>query len=171
MTVTQTQLIKDFSYKGGKLYWLPRGNGKFDKQFAGKECGCVTSLGYRLLSYRGSNILAHVVVWVMHNGPIPNGYQIDHINNNGLDNDIKNLRICTSSQNAFNKRMRTNNKSGFKGVMWNKSNSNWRVRLAANKKSIEIGSFDSLEDAVSASNIARQKHHGDFFNHGMRSAA
>ena len=48
----------------------------------------------------------------------PKGMHIDHINGNGLDNRKENLRLCTPSQNAMNKRLRYDSSSGFKGVQY-----------------------------------------------------
>lgn len=35
----------------------------------------------------------HRMVWEFHNGPIPTGYDIHHINGDRADNDIENLRL------------------------------------------------------------------------------
>jgi hypothetical protein len=44
------------------------------------------------------------------------GQDVDHINHNGLDNRRENLRMCTRSENAQNKRLREDSRSGYKGV-------------------------------------------------------
>lgn len=44
--------------------------------------------------------------------------QIDHINTNGLDNRKYNLRIVTPSINVRNNRLRSDNKSGRKGIQY-----------------------------------------------------
>ena len=46
----------------------------------------------------------------------PKGMDIDHINGDTLDNRKENLRICTRSQNAQNKKLRRDSASGYKGV-------------------------------------------------------
>ncbi len=46
----------------------------------------------------------------------PNGVTTDHINHHKLDNRRKNLRICSNAENQQNRRIMSNNKSGFKGV-------------------------------------------------------
>ena len=45
----------------------------------------------------------HRVVWEEHHGKIPDGMQIDHINNNPIDNRIENLQLVTKKQNLQRK--------------------------------------------------------------------
>ncbi|WP_436868476.1 HNH endonuclease signature motif containing protein, partial [Enterobacter hormaechei] len=42
------------------------------------------------------------MIWEMHNGPIPQNMEIDHINRIKLDNRLENLRLATRRQNACN---------------------------------------------------------------------
>lgn len=65
------------------------------------------------------------------NNEIPEGYIIDHINRNTLDNTRKNLRIATRTQNSKNKRKMKNNTSGYIGVCEGKSHGimYWTARI------------------------------------------
>lgn len=76
-------------------------------------------------------IYLHREIWEIHNGLIPVGKEIDHINGNNLDNRIDNLRLCEHSQNLCNKRQQSNNNSSrFKGVSWNKNAQKWEVHAS-----------------------------------------
>ena len=46
----------------------------------------------------------------------PKGMDVDHVNGDTLDNRKENLRVCTRSQNAQNKKLREDSSSGMKGV-------------------------------------------------------
>ena len=82
-------------------------------------------------------------------GP-PRGIEIDHINQNKLDNRRENLRLSTRSKNMHNAKMSTLNTSGHKGVHWSKSNKKWQVRIRVEGKRINLGYFDKIEEAAIA---------------------
>lgn len=90
------------------------------------------------------------------------GDVVDHKNLNKLDNRISNLRFCTMSQNHANKAKMKNNKSGFKGIYWDKTRKLWRARINFNKKEIYLGRYKELKDAIQAYNIGASKFFGEF---------
>lgn len=49
-------------------------------------------------------IYMHRMIWEYHNGEIPDGYVIDHISQDSLDNRLSNLRAVTNSVNLSNSR-------------------------------------------------------------------
>jgi hypothetical protein len=93
----------------------------------------------------------------------PNGMDVDHVNGDGLDNQRKNLRVCTHSQNLTNVGRRINNKSGHTGVSWNKRDKRWYVQIRINKdERIHLGCFIEIQDAISVYKKAVNKYHGNF---------
>ena len=89
---------------------------------------------------------------------------VDHINHNGLDNRKCNLRICTNQENICNCEIPKNNKSGCKGVYWAKDKHKWTVQVTVNNKTIYIGRYDNLEEAIMARKEASKKYYGEFAN-------
>lgn len=87
---------------------------------------------------------------------------IDHRNLNPLDNRKANLRICTRSQNFWNKKIGKTNTSGFKGVSPSSNRKLWRVKICKNKKQIHIGYFKDILKAARAYNLAAKKYFGEF---------
>lgn len=88
-------------------------------------------------------------------------HEIDHIDGNVFNNQISNLRLCSHAENAFNKKLSINNKSGFKGVRWEKDKKLWesccRARGVAYRKR-----FKNKRDAIVFYNEMATLHHGRF---------
>ena len=91
---------------------------------------------------------------------------IDHIDGNPLNNKIENLRECTHQQNHFNERKPKNNTSGIKGVSFHKPTKKWRATVFLNYKQHYLGLFKDIKEAEKACIEFRNKHHGEFANHG-----
>jgi hypothetical protein len=90
------------------------------------------------------------------------GYVVDHINRDGLDNRVCNLRFATFSQNNMNKGIARNNTSGCTGVDWSRSVGKWRARIKLKRKTIELGYFTEKKDAIKARKQAEIKYFGEF---------
>jgi hypothetical protein len=90
------------------------------------------------------------------------GMVIDHLDGNPLNNQKKNLRICTHSENMRNRNLYVNNTSGFKGVYWHKTTKKWMSYIRINKKSLYLGIYTCPIDAGRAYNDAALKYHGEF---------
>jgi len=89
-----------------------------------------------------------------------NGFDIDHINGDRLDNRKKNLRHCTHLENSRNRVLSKNNKSGIIGVHWNKKSKKWQAQIGLNFETKNLGYYEKKEDAV----IARKKAELKYFN-------
>ena len=77
--------------------------------------------------------------------PNPNGLQdIDHINQNKLDNRLENLRWVTSRQNANN---RTN--KSIHPLIWFSPYKKYQVHFRVNKKMCHFGCYKTLDEALS----------------------
>ena len=88
----------------------------------------------------------------------------DHIDGDGLNNQKKNLRICTRSQNNMNTKMGKNNTSGFKGVsrMYVNKKLKWQVHIRVDKKIKYLGYFATKEEGYKAYVEACKKYHKEF---------
>ncbi len=95
-------------------------------------------------------------------GLVDSEIKVDHINRDPLDNQRKNLRLCSNSLNMANCAKHRNNTSGYKGVYWHTYHKKWRARIRKNGKGIELGLFKDVQDAALAYNFAAIKHFGEF---------
>ena len=98
----------------------------------------------------------------------PSGYEADHWNHDTLDNRRKNLRYATSSQQAQNRRRRSDNTSGYKGVTWFKKNQKWGVQIFVNKRNVFIGLFTDKELAARKYDEAALKYFGEFVDTNLQ---
>jgi len=87
--------------------------------------------------------------------------QVDHINHNGLDNKLLNLRKCTSKQNQYNQKS-IKGSSKYKGIYWNKGTKRWHAQVWFNYHNYYLGVFVSEVEAAKAYNIAAKQYYGEF---------
>lgn len=78
-----------------------------------------------------------------------------------LDNRRGNLRRATQSQNATNRKMRSDNLSGVVGVC-QRENGKWRARITVDKRVINLGDYETREEAAEVRQRAVQLYHGEF---------
>lgn len=94
---------------------------------------------------------------------------IDHRNGNGLDNQRENIRFCSRSQNAMNRKIQKNNTSLVPGVWFKKKNKSWEVGIKINRKYVYLGLFKEKKEAIRVRLQAVRKYFGDFANTTNRS--
>jgi HNH endonuclease/AP2 domain len=97
---------------------------------------------------------------VILNAPI--GIEVDHRDRNPLNNQRSNLRLASTIEQARNRRRRTDNMSGFKGVHWYRHRSKWRSTIRIGGKLVLLGDFSTPIEAARAYNEAAREHFGDF---------
>lgn len=158
--ITKDELNALFEYQNGTLVRKTTRGG----MPTGSTVGYINSDGYKATRINGKMYLVHRVIYFMAHGSMPE--QIDHINGKRTDNRIENLRPAKPSENSCNSKIRSTNKSGIKGVNWHKASGKWVAQLYVNGKKMHFGLFDDIAEAAKAIEQARNKHHGEFANHG-----
>lgn len=145
----------------GDFVWLAsRGNQK-----AGSTAGTISSEGYREIRCGGNRMWAHRLAFRMMGEVIPPRMQVDHINGDRADNSWSNLRLVTPQENRRNSARSKCNKSGHLGVTWYKPLGRWLAHIKVGYKSVNLGYFDEMDDAVAARKAAEIKY-GFHKNHG-----
>ena len=120
---------------------------------------------YLYVKIRPNRYPAHRLAWFLHYGRWPENV-IDHINGNGTDNRLCNLREATIGENMFNSRTPKTNTSGRKGVCYDRLNKKWMAYVGFEGRFINLGRYATLEEADAAAGAGREKFHKDFHNHG-----
>lgn len=93
----------------------------------------------------------HLIVYSTFNGTIPEGSEVDHIDNDATNNKLSNLQSLTSRENSVKRStLNTNNSSTYTGVTWDKGNFKWKSQLYFEGKQINLGRFNSEEEASEA---------------------
>lgn len=140
-----------FTYKEGVLYWK---NPACTRIYPGDVAGCKHHRGYWHVVAGKKHYMRHRIVWEMHNGAIPEGMEIDHVNHVPGDDRIENLRLVTRVINCRNKLKPSTNTSGAVGVTWNKKTGKWRAQIKMNGKTKYLYYGDSFEEALKARKAA-----------------
>jgi hypothetical protein len=159
-SIQRIQELVSYDPITGVLSWRV----KKGKCFAGQEIRCQNGAGYIVVRIDDVLYRAHRIAWVIMNGAWPDG-EIDHINRIRSDNRFCNLRIANRSQNMQNINTPSTNKSGKKGVSFDKKTCKWRADIKADGKRFNLGRFNTIEEAEEAYKKASAKLHGMFSFH------
>ena len=167
--VSQSEIRRYLSLEAdGLLRWntlkgdLTRLEKRHNSLHAGNIAGVVCKrFGYRIVTLKGVQYKAHLIVFFLHHGRWPKGI-IDHVNGVRDDNLPENLRETDHSGNSCNAKVSSRNTSGVKGVSWSKSVGKWKVRVTKKGVSHFGGWFDDFDEAVVIANNIRTQLHGDF---------
>ena len=155
---TVQQLNDRFTYnpESGELIWK---NGRCKGKAAG-----FNQNGYRLIRLSGVTYYAHRLIWKMVKGADP-AFTIDHINGDGSDNRIDNLRDVEHKVNLKNQKLRSTNTTGITGVYWREDRGVWSVSAHVGGKLTVVGAFKCLLSAVAARKSV-ERNNGYHKNHG-----
>lgn len=129
-----------FKRHGCRLYWkhdVTSGrNGTVIKAFKGDEAGSINNRGYWCIKLHGKIYKRSRVIYEMiHGVRLSTKDVIDHIDQDKLNDDPENLRLCTQSVNNKNASMRKDNSSGVTGVSWSAKRNRWIAQIQHNGKS------------------------------------
>ena len=132
-------------------YELIRKN-PYHSSHIGKPAGTINSKGYIKIQLNGQMYSAHRLIYqIAHSIDIlPTGIQIDHVDGNKQNNNPANLRIATNQENQRNVKIQKNNTSGFKGVSYEKDRNKWKASISNGSRRINLGRFNSPEEAHAA---------------------
>jgi len=143
MLKTETlKSLLEYTPETGDFVWLVG-------RKAGRSAGYYDKDGYRRIHINGRLYGAARLAWLYMTGTMPVS-QIDHINRDMADDRWVNLREATPFQQSGNRRVRSNSKTGVKGVRYQKGK--YYSYIPAGR------CFDTAEEAhVAYLKLAREK--------------
>lgn len=127
------------------------------KWLVNKFRGSKTYSNYYIVNKHG-NFLHRIII------NAPKGKVVDHIDGDSMNNRKANLRICTIRDNSKNNKIHKDNKSGHKGVLWYYYNNvnKWMAYICVNNIRMNLGYYDTYEDACKIREKAEEKYFGEF---------
>ncbi|WP_029517983.1 hypothetical protein [Paenibacillus polymyxa] len=87
---------------------------------------------------------------------------VDHKDNNRLNNQKRNLRICLHKDNMKNRKKTDGLSSKYKGVHWHEKSKMWKVKITADGKHTTHGYYTNETAAANCYNYYALKFHGEF---------
>lgn len=118
----------------------------WNRRFADTVVGSLSTEGYLCARIMGNTYKVHRLIWKLVHGEDPDF--VDHVNGNRADNRLCNLRSVPRSENAKN----LTSRGGDLGVSLR--NGRWRARITDSGKLVQLGTFDTREEAIAARRAA-----------------
>jgi hypothetical protein len=141
--------------------WMWRQGGKGRPRVPDWMPGTLMKVGYLSISVDRLAYYAHRLAFLYMTGAWPKE-QTDHIDGDRTNNRWSNLREATGSQNKQNKGIRQDNTTGFRGV-YRHEDGKFVARIKVGDKRINLGSFDTAEQASEAYEKAAKEAFGLFY--------
>lgn len=177
VTVETLRALLSLDPDTGRLFWKERGVEWFrdsDGRSAAHACAnwnaryahaealaAISAQGYRVGSILDGKYIAHRVVFALVHGAWPEA-EVDHADGDRLNNRPGNLRGASRSQNQCNVGVMRSNRSGAKGVSWDRDRKMWRADIMLNYKRKHLGMFKTVEEGAEAYRAASAKLHREF---------
>lgn len=143
--LTQNRLkeLLEYSPETGGFFWRVYRAANAD---VGMPAGSINGDGYIHIKVDNKKYCAHRLAWLYMTGEWPT-QEIDHINQNRVDNSWVNLRDVSKSINRHNTN-KTTSSVGRKNIYWQRNR--FLVKIRKEKKTIFERAFKTLQEAESA---------------------
>ncbi len=141
----------------GLFKWIS----KRPKINVGDIAGGLDDAGYIRIKIDGIKYRAHRLAIFYITGEWPPDHT-DHKDLNRSNNKWENIRPATRTENFGNQTKYSNNKSGIKGVCWDKESGKWMAQIQIANKKIKLGRYKNIEDAAKAYQIAAEKYFKEY---------
>lgn len=155
--VENVRELLDYSAETGIFTWKVS---KHRHWSVGAKAGYEVSGGYLGVQYEGVQEKLHRLAFLWMTGRMPK--IVDHIDTDRKNNSWDNLREASAAQNALNRNVHKDSKSGVKGLVWDKYHKKWAVYVTLDGKQRLVGRYVSKIVAANVAEEFRKTHHGEF---------
>ena len=167
LTFEEANELFRYEPSSGKLFWKKRTARRVK---VGGEAGTLCrNSGYRMVFINRKGYLVHRIAILLATGECDPSKEVDHIDHDRGNNRLDNLRIVDRINNMRNIGLVKTNKTGVIGVSLRYTRTGklrYSANIMVNYKSINLGIFDTIEEAASARDEANIKY-GFHPNHGL----
>ena len=130
---TQDALREVFDYDSERGALVYRKAPPFRPHLLGTHAGYLRPDGYHDTAFKGRSFKTHRLIYIHQVGAIPDKKTIDHIDRDGSNNRIENLRVATRPQQSAN---RVPRRGFYKHVQ-----GKWHARLRYQRKLYNLGLY------------------------------
>lgn len=163
VTIDEIKALLSCNPDTGDLHWRER-HGRWGRKPPGTLAGYLDKSrgkGYRKVCIKGKNFYAHRLIWAISHDCWPDA-EIDHINGDGADNRLVNLRCASHNENCWNRGLSAANKSGRTGVSASRNGQKWIAEIYINGETKRLGRFATMEEAHDVYRRAAKECRGQF---------
>ena len=151
LTQERVRELFDLDYETGVLRWRVNRRRARMGDIAGNSVG----RGYYQVTIDNKMYYLHRVIFLYAFGYLPE-HHVDHISQDKSDNRPCNLREVTPQCNIRNTGLRSDNKSGVKGVSQLRKSGDWCPRIGVSGKDRNLGHHKDFTEAVAHRLAAEQ---------------
>lgn len=163
LTIERLHEVLDYDPETGIFVWKI----KLRKSLViGTRAGSLDRFGYRTIKIDMKGYREGRLAWFYMKGSWPSP-EIDHKDNNPSNNSLSNLREANSAQQKVNRSTSDRNRK-YNLPKWVSRNgqNGFAAIITVNKKSRNLGTFKTPEEAHAVAAKYAKDLHGEFFNDG-----
>jgi hypothetical protein len=159
--ITQEELKRLFRYESetGNFIRLVKTN---RRMVIGSIAGHADKFGYVRIKIGNNLYLLHRLAWLYVYGKFPDMI-IDHIDGNPNNNKLINLREASLEENSRNSNIKSNNKCGYRGVVYKESTGMWQAQCGMGGVSTYLGNYLTPQEASIVYESHVKSKYGEFY--------
>lgn len=146
---------------------MKKWNTRYANKVSGRKRTHSNGKSYKYITMNDKEYLAHRMAWLYYYGELPSGH-IDHLDGDGTNNKISNLRDVDIATNAKNSRLYKTSKTGVNGVTIHSQNGKYVAKICSDNKTHSLGCYHDFFEACCARKSAERRFNFHINNSSVR---